>query len=210
MGPNFLQNLEALQDQIDALRIQLETHNHGDSTSQRINLFDLFGFFQTISDTIGSTTNLTRKLAQPPIDFYQQFFHWTDTSIKRFYWYDSMNTGSATSGWNYVGVGASGEFVGTWSGTTPTLDLSTARIFNGTLSGNTTFAVSNVPIGRVFIVEVKQGAGTAYTNTWFSGITWVTAGATAPVQTAVSNGYTTYAFRCTAAGAYLGFLVGTN
>lgn len=60
------------------------------------------------------------------------------------------------------------------------------------------------------MVIVKQGSGTTYVNTWFSGVTWVTAGATAPTQTTVTNGYTTYGFICTGASAYLGFLVGSN
>lgn len=96
------------------------------------------------------------------------------------------------------------------SGTTPTLDLSSANIFTITLSGNTTFAISNASTGQVFMVEAKQGSGTTYTNTWFSTVTWVTAGGTAPVETTVSNGYTTYGFRVTGSNTYLGYLVGTN
>ena len=100
--------------------------------------------------------------------------------------------------------------VTTLSGTTPTIDLSTADIFTITLSGNTTFSISNASVGQVFMVEVKQGSGTTYTNTWFSTVTWVTSGGTAPVETTTSNGYTTYGFRVTGAGTYLGYLVGTN
>lgn len=96
------------------------------------------------------------------------------------------------------------------SGTSPTLDCSAANIFTITLSGNTAFAISNVSVGQVFLVEVKQGSGTTYTNTWFSTVTWVTSGATAPVQTTTSNGYTVYGFRCTGSNTYLGYLVGTN
>lgn len=107
-------------------------------------------------------------------------------------------------------INGSLQGVQTLTGTTPNIDLTGAyNIFTLTMSGNTTWtATTNT--GKVFMVEVKQGAGTTYTNTWFAGITWVTSGATAPVQTATSNGYTTYGFRCTGANTYLGYLVGTN
>lgn len=97
-----------------------------------------------------------------------------------------------------------------FSGTTPTLNLASGNIFNGQLSGNTTFSVSNVSTGMVFIVEVQQGSGTTYTNTWFSGVTWVTSGGTAPVQTTTSSGYTTYGFRALTANTFLGYLVSTT
>lgn len=96
------------------------------------------------------------------------------------------------------------------SGSTPTLDLSAGNIFPITLSANTTFSVTNAIAGQVFMVEVKQGSGTTYTNTWFSGITWVTSGATAPTQTPVSNGVTTYGFRVLTPTTFLGYLVGSN
>lgn len=107
-------------------------------------------------------------------------------------------------------VNASIQGIGSFSGTTPTLDFSAANIIAGTLTGNTTFAITGISIGQLVIVEVKQGSGTTYTNTWFSGITWVTPGASAPVQTTTTNGYTVYAFRCTALNTYLGYLVGSN
>ena len=96
------------------------------------------------------------------------------------------------------------------TGSTPTLDLSAGSVFTTTLGANTTFSVSNAVAGQFFIVEVTQGSGTTYTNTWFSGITWVSAGGTAPVQTATSNGITTYGFHCTGTNTYTGYLVGTS
>lgn len=107
-------------------------------------------------------------------------------------------------------VNASVQGVIALTGTTPTMDCSLSNVFTITLSGNTTYSVSNVNAGQVFMVEVLQGSGTTYTNTWFSTVTWVTTGGTAPTETAVSNGYTTYGFRCTGVGTYLGYLVGTN
>lgn len=107
-------------------------------------------------------------------------------------------------------INASVQGVSALTGTTPTIDCSVANIFTITLSGNTTFSISNATSGQVFMVEAQQGSGTSYTNTWFSGITWVTVGAGAPSQTGVSSGYTTYGFRCTASNTYLGYLIGTN
>ena len=96
------------------------------------------------------------------------------------------------------------------SGTTPTIDCTSCNIFTLTLSGNTTYSISNVTLGQVFIVEVQQGSGTSYANTWFTAVTWLTVGGLAPVQTAVSSGYTTYGFRCTGTNTYLGYILGTN
>jgi len=90
------------------------------------------------------------------------------------------------------------------------LDGSTANIFTRTLAASETFTQSNFTTGQCFMVEVKQGSGTTYTVTWFSGITWITSGGTAPVQTTTSNGYTSYGFRCTGSNTFEGYLVGTN
>ena len=99
------------------------------------------------------------------------------------------------------------------SGTTPTINLNSGanRIFEITLSGNTTYSISNDVAGAVFIVRVKQGSGTTYTNTWFSTVTWITFGATAPVQTTTTNGITTYGFVVRTAGSvYDGYRLGTQ
>jgi len=102
----------------------------------------------------------------------------------------------------------------TLSGSTPTLNLNSGNIFLLTpQTANTTFAVSNAQPGQVFMVIVQQGSGTSYTTTWtggFTTLTWETIGASAPIQTTTSLGYTTYGFVCTASGTFQGFLVGTN
>ncbi len=90
------------------------------------------------------------------------------------------------------------------------LDGATANVFTRTLAGSETFTQSNFSTGQIFMVEVTQGSGTTYTVTWFSGVTWVTSGATAPVQTVTSNGVSTYGFRCTGTNTFLGYLVGSN
>lgn len=95
------------------------------------------------------------------------------------------------------------------SGTTPTIDATAGDIITLTMSGSTTWSISNAVAGDVFICLVKQGSGTTYTNTWFSGVTWVTPGGIAPVETTTSGGTTAYGFICTASNTYQGFLVGT-
>ena len=63
------------------------------------------------------------------------------------------------------------------------IDLSLANYFTKTISGTTTFTVSNVPASGTtasFILELTNG-GSATVN-WFSGVKW--AGGTAPTLTA--------------------------
>lgn len=64
-----------------------------------------------------------------------------------------------------------------------TLDLSQGAVFELTLTGNVVASLLNIPtlsnetLG--FVVRVTQGA-TAYSLTWFSGITWLTIDGVAP------------------------------
>lgn len=99
----------------------------------------------------------------------------------------------------------------TLSGTTPVINCTgNTRIFEIALIGNTTYSVINVQTGQVFIVRVQQGSGTAYTNSWFSTVTWITTGSTAPVQTTTSNGVTTYGFICRGLATFDGYLLGSE
>lgn len=93
---------------------------------------------------------------------------------------------------------------------TQAIDGTLGSIFTRTLAANETFTQSGFTAGRVFMVELKQGSGTSYTATWFSGITWITGGATAPIQTTVTNGTTTYGFRCTGTNTFLGYLIASQ
>lgn len=97
-------------------------------------------------------------------------------------------------------------------GTTPTIDCDSGnnKKFKITLTASTTFSVVNAVKGCVFIVKVKQGVGTSFTNTWFGGINWITSGGTAPVQTTTSNGVSTYGFICMSTDVYDGYLVGKS
>lgn len=90
------------------------------------------------------------------------------------------------------------------------LDGSLGNIFTRTLAASETFTQSNFSIGQCFMVEVTNAAGGGDTVTWFSGITWITTGGTAPVQASGASGKTTYGFRCTGSNTFWGYLVGSN
>lgn len=82
------------------------------------------------------------------------------------------------------------------------VDGNAGSIFTKTIAGTSTFTQSNFTVGQCFMMEVTG----AFAITWFSGITWVTSGGTAPTQAAL----TTYGFRCTGTNTFLGYLIGTQ
>lgn len=73
---------------------------------------------------------------------------------------------------------------------TVTLDCDVADVFDLTLGGATTLALSNLPTlsNETFtiVVKVAQGA-TAYSLTWFSGITWLTSGGAVPAAPTINK-----------------------
>lgn len=90
------------------------------------------------------------------------------------------------------------------------IDGSLGNVFTRVLGTNETFTQSNFSTGQAFVVKAQQGSGSSYTITWFAGITWITSGGTAPTQTTVSNGYTTYGFICTGTNTFDGYFVASN
>ncbi len=82
------------------------------------------------------------------------------------------------------------------------LDGSLGSIFTKTIGTGSTFTQSNFSTGQCFILKVTG----AFTVTWFSGITWITSGAAAPTQAAI----TTCGFVCTGSNTFDGYLVGTQ
>lgn len=100
----------------------------------------------------------------------------------------------------------------TLTGTTPIIDCNNGanKIFEITMTGNTTWTIKRAATGQPVIVRAKQGSGTTYTHTWFSTVTWINSAATAPVQTTTSNGITTYGFICRGAATYDGYRLGTQ
>ncbi len=82
------------------------------------------------------------------------------------------------------------------------LDGSLGNVFTKTIGTGSTFTQSNFSTGQMFMVKITG----AFTVTWFSGITWITTGAAAPTQAAI----TTYGFICTGSNTFDGYLVGTQ
>lgn len=87
-----------------------------------------------------------------------------------------------------------------------TLDLASGSDFDITLTGATTLSLTGIPAltneSLAFVVRVKQGA-TAYGLTWFSGVTWLTTGGTAPDAPA-ANKTTEYVFTTKSGSAFEG------
>lgn len=146
----------------------------------------------------------------------------TDTLTNKTY--DTAGTGNsfsinglaatANTGTGAVVRAAKPTFVGTIQTVTAmgaqALDGSLGNVFTRTLAGNETFTQSNFSTGQCFMVEVTNAAGGGDTVTWFSTVTWVTVGATAPVQAAGASAVTTYGFRCTGSNTFLGYVIGTQ
>ncbi len=127
---------------------------------------------------------------------------------------------AASAGTDYAGLASNNTFTGVTTlakvvqtvtaMSAQALDGTLGNVFTRTLAGSETFTQSGFTAGQCFMVEVTQGSGTSFTVTWFAGVTWVTAGATAPTQTVTSSGITTYGFRCTGSNTFLGYLIGTQ
>ena len=79
-----------------------------------------------------------------------------------------------------------------------------------TLTAARILAVTDVEVGQVFFLRIQQGGTGSYPVTWFSGITWLTSGGTAPtLQTAVGK-VDLIAFVCTGAGTFDGMPAGSG
>ena len=87
---------------------------------------------------------------------------------------------------------------------TVTLDLSLGTVFDLTLTGNTTLALSNVPTltneTLNIVISVTQG-GVAYSLTWFGGISWITLSGIA-VSAPAANKVIEYVITSSSAGVY--------
>lgn len=93
-------------------------------------------------------------------------------------------------------------------GTTITFDMAVSNLHSVTLAGNRTLAFSNVSVGQVFMLRLKQDATGNRTVTWPSGISW--AGGSAPTLTTTANKADMLGLICTGAGTYDGYVVGMN
>lgn len=82
------------------------------------------------------------------------------------------------------------------------IDGSLGSYFTKTIATGSTLTQSNFVAGQIFTIKMTG----AFTVTWFSGITWLTSGGTAPTQAAV----TAYGFICTGSNTFDGYLAGTQ
>lgn len=106
----------------------------------------------------------------------------------------------------------SAVYSGTVSGTT-TLNLSTATrhlVNMPNSAGAVTLAVSNVSANQPFLVEVVQGTAGNGTITWFSTISWLNSGTSAPTQGTTPSRKSTYGFMPTSTNTFDGYLLGNQ
>lgn len=89
---------------------------------------------------------------------------------------------------------------------TVTFNLNTSKIHTVTLGGNRTLAVSNVSIGEVFVIRLKQDVSGNRTVTWFSTIKWP--GGSAPPLSTTGGDIDAFGFVCTDTDVYDGYFLG--
>lgn len=74
------------QEMKDYIDLKIREHIHDGGLAQRVNLFDIFGMFNTITDA----TALTNTLASTPGSVFEQIFIDTSTATKKLYMYDTI------------------------------------------------------------------------------------------------------------------------
>lgn len=77
-------------------------------------------------------------------------------------------------------------------GATTTFDMNNSGVQLVTLTGNPTFALSNVTDGQTFVLFIKQGGTGSYTPTWWANILWPDG--VAPTLTTTVGKYDVIAF----------------
>lgn len=91
---------------------------------------------------------------------------------------------------------------------TVTFDGDLGNIFQVTLGGNRTLAVSNIDNGQVFMVRLTQDGSGNRTVSWFAGIKWVEN--TVPTLTTTGGRTDVFGFIRRTDGNYDGYIVGKN
>ena len=93
-------------------------------------------------------------------------------------------------------------------GATVTFNIARSKLWQVTMGGNRTLALSNVKDGDVFALRLVQDGSGSRIPSWFSTIRW--AGGSAPTLTTTLNKADWVMFVCTGSGTYDGFVVGKN
>ena len=106
-------------------------------------------------------------------------------------------------------VKGSYQKVGAVSGSgTKTLDCSDTNIFEVTMTGDVTLALSNITVGQLIQVDVIQDGTGGHALTLFGTIKWPDN--VAPVMTPTANKRDSFIFKCVSTGNYLGYIAGQN
>lgn len=100
------------------------------------------------------------------------------------------------------------KMVAATDGSTVTFDRDEGEIHTVTLGGNRTLALSNMRVGSVIMLRLKQDGTGNRTVTWFSGINWVNG--EEPTLTTTANKTDVFGFLCTGTDTYDGYIVGQN
>lgn len=94
---------------------------------------------------------------------------------------------------------------------TVTIDLNPATSENSslryvTLTGNVIFALSNMAVGQILYLVIKQGGSGGYTPTWFANIKWPSA--TTPTLSTTVGAIDVFTFLKIDSTTILGFFSG--
>lgn len=93
------------------------------------------------------------------------------------------------------------------TGTKTIPDVTTATVFNYTLTGSTTFTMPTAGAGKSFTALIRQDATGTRTPT-FTGVKW--ANGTAPTWSTAANKLDVVSFMCIDGTNWFGFLVGID
>lgn len=91
---------------------------------------------------------------------------------------------------------------------TLTLDCEKKNVFEVTLTGNITLALSNVSVGQIINIDLIQDGTGSRMVTWFSGIKWPDN--VAPTLTTTASKRDSFVIKCVGSGAYIGYIAGQN
>lgn len=124
----------------------------------------------------------------------------------------AITGGTSTAVHSVTRTIGSAVYSGTVSGTTTlNLALATRHLVNMPNSaGAVTLAVSNVSANQPFLVEVLQGTAGLGTVNWFSTVTWLNNGTSAPTQGTTPSRKSTYGFMPTSTTTFDGYVVGNG
>ena len=160
------------------------------------------------TQNIGENTYQQLTVPQPDGEVFQDYGQQKSPIAQDI---QAPNYVPGTRGWK---LGADGsvdittELHSNTDAATITFDIGAYAKHTVTLGGNRTLALTNVGVGKVFIIRLKQDATGSRTVTWFSTLHWP--GGSAPTLTTTASHWDVFAFMCTATGVYDGYIIGQD